>query len=151
MNPKTKLIFLTRELIIQISDELEALEKSPDVSVVILTGKENSFAVGADIGEINDYNLKKMLFDDYFERIWNRVIPKFRKPLIAAINGMCFGGGLELALMCDILIASEDAKLGLPEIKLGVIPGCGGTQRLPHAVGKSKAMEMILTGEPITA
>lgn len=92
-----------------------------------------------------------MLFDDYIERIWWKIIPKFRKPIIAAINGMCFGGGLEIALMCDILIASDDAKIGLPEIKLGLIPGSGGTQRLPAAIGKSKAMEMILTGEPINA
>lgn len=92
-----------------------------------------------------------MLFDDYFERKWAKILPKFRKPLIAAVNGVCLGGGLELAMMCDIIIASEDARLGLPEVKLGIMPGSGGTQRLPKAVGKSKAMEMILTGEPITA
>ena len=95
--------------------------------------------------------MKDMLFADVFERFWQKIIPKFRKPLIAAVNGICLGGGLELALMCDIIIASDNSKIGLPEIKLGIIPGSGGTQRLPRAVGKSKAMEMILTGEPISA
>ena len=92
-----------------------------------------------------------MLFDDYFERSWNRVIPRVRKPLIAAVNGMCFGGGLELALMCDIIYASDKARFALPEVKLGLIPGSGGTVRLPLQVGKSKAMEMALSGEPISA
>ncbi len=107
--------------------------------------------MGADIKEINDLQLKNSLFDDHFERMWYKIPPKFRKPLIAAVNGMCFGGGFELALMCDIIVASENAQFGLPEIKLGVIPGGGGTQRLPKLVGKSKAMEMILTGAPISA
>lgn len=117
----------------------------------MLTGKGNSFAVGADIKEINASTVNSQLFNDYFERIWWRIIPKFRKPLIAAINGMAFGGGLELAMMCDILLASENAKLGQPEINLGILPGSGGTVRLTNAVGKSKSMEMNLTGEPITA
>jgi enoyl-CoA hydratase/carnithine racemase len=129
----------------------QALEKDASVSVVILTGKENSFATGANINELNEQTLNTQLFDDYFERVWWRIIPKFRKPLIAAINGMAFGGGLELAMMADILIASDNAKLGQPEINLGILPGSGGTVRLTAAVGKSKAMEMCLTGDPITA
>ena len=96
-------------------------------------------------------DLKGMTFNDYFMRDWWKVIPNFRKPIIAAINGMCFGGGLEVAMMADILIASENAKLGQPEINLGILPGSGGTVRLTSAVGKSKSMEMCLTGEPITA
>lgn len=121
------------------------------MSVVILTGKENSFATGASIAELKEQTLNSQMFNDYFERVWWRVVPKFRKPLIAAINGMAFGGGLELAMMADILIASEKATMGQPEINLGILPGSGGTVRLTHAVGKSKAMEMCLTGEPITA
>lgn len=121
------------------------------MSVVILTGKENSFATGASIAELKEQTLNSQMFNDYFERVWCRVVPKFRKPLIAAINGMAFGGGLELAMMADILIASDKATMGQPEINLGILPGSGGTVRLTHAVGKSKAMEMCLTGEPITA
>lgn len=138
-------------LMTELNATLHALEKDAGVSVVILTGKDTSFATGANIGEINKETLKSQLFDDYFERNWNRVIPKFRKPLISAINGYAFGGGLELAMMADILIASENAKLGQPEINLGLLPGSGGTVRLTRAVGKSKAMEMCLTGEAISA
>lgn len=119
--------------------------------MAILTGKENSFATGASIAELKEQTLNSQMFNDYFERVWWRVIPKFRKPLIAAINGMAFGGGLELAMMADILIASDKATMGQPEINLGILPGSGGTVRLTQAVGKSKAMEMCLTGEPINA
>ena len=119
--------------------------------MIVITGKDTSFAVGADINELNSSELRSQLFNDYFDRLWYKVIPKCRKPLIAAVNGMCFGGGFEIALMCDIIIASENAQFGLPEIKLGVIPGAGGTQRLTRLVGKSKAMEMILSGVPISA
>jgi enoyl-CoA hydratase/carnithine racemase len=151
MVPPTKLVTLDKPIMTQISDELSEIESNPDISVVIITGKENCFAAGASIPELATQDLKEHLFNDYFERIWWKIIPKFRKPIIAAVNGICLGGGLELALMCDIVLASDNARLGLPEIKLGIIPGSGGTQRLPAAVGKSKAMEMILTGEPISA
>ena len=128
-----------------------SLEKDDRVNAVVLTGKNNSFAVGAAITEFQDIDMKKHLFDDYFERSWFTVLPKYRKPTIAAINGFALGGGLEVAMMCDIQICSDNAKLGQPEIKLGLIPGGGGCVRLTQAVGKSKAMEMILTGEPISA
>ena len=151
MNPPTKLIFLQDSLIRELNEVMLALESDASVSVVILTGKNSSFATGANIKEIDEATMNSQLFDDYFERKWSRIIPKFRKPLIAAINGMAFGGGLELAMMADILIASDNAKLSQPEINLGILPGSGGTVRLTSAVGKSKAMEMCLTGEPITA
>eukprot|EP00347_Sterkiella_histriomuscorum_P013507 403364453 len=151
MNPPTKLIFMNSTLGQQITDELNDLEKNPDVNVIILTGKDKSFCTGADISEIGERGYKELFFDDYFEKIWTRLIPKVRKPLIAAVNGYCFGGGFEIAMMCDIIVASDDAQFALPEIKLGIIPGAGGTQRLTKAVGKSKAMEMILTGTPISA
>ena len=127
MAPTTKLIFMTKPLVQQITEEIESLESNPEVNVIVLTGKDNSFAVGADINELDKSDLIGQLTNDYFERLWYRIIPKVRKPLIAAVNGMCFGGGFEIAMMCDIIIASEDAQFGLPEIKLGVIPGAGGT------------------------
>ena len=120
------------------------------MNVIILTGKNKSFCTGADITEISNSTLTSMTFDDYFEKDWYRV-PKVRKPIIAAVNGMAFGGGFEIALLCDIIVASDDAQFGLPEIKLGVMPGSGGTQRLTRIVGKGKAMEMILTGATISA
>ena len=149
--PPTKLVFLARPLMNELSEALLTLEKDDSVNVVILTGKGNSFAVGANIKEIKEQTSKTQMFDDYFERDWWRIVPHFRKPMIAAINGMAFGGGLEVAMMADILICSEHAKLGQPEINLGIIAGSGGTVRLTNAVGKSKAMEMLLTGEPIGA
>ena len=150
MDPPTKLIFLTEPLISELNEVFLELEKNDNVSVVILTGKGRSFATGADISRINKSTSKIMMFDDYFERNWWRIMPSFRKPVIAAINGMAFGGGLEVAMKCDILLATEDAKLGQPEINLGILPGSGGTVRLTQAVGKSKAMEMCLTGDPIS-
>ena len=109
MNPSGKLIFMTRSLVNELTDEIENLEKNPDVNVIVLTGKDNSFAVGADINELNKADQKDQLFNDYFERLWYKMIPRCRKPLIAAVNGMCFGGGFEIALMCDLVIASDNA------------------------------------------
>ena len=151
MDPPTKLIFLARPLMLELSQIFLQLERDDDVSVVVLTGKGTSFATGANINEIATMDSKKMLTDDYFERNWWRILPSFRKPFIAAINGMAFGGGLEVAMMADILVCTADAKLGQPEINLGILPGSGGCVRLTQAVGKSKAMEMCLTGEPISA
>ena len=151
MTPPGKLVVLSRELFIQLNEALLSLEKDDRVNAVVLTGKGKAFAAGAAITEFEGLDLKQHLFDDYFERGWFTVLPKYRKPTIAAINGFALGGGLEVAMMCDMQICSDDAKLGQPEIKLGLIPGGGGCVRLTQAVGKSKAMEMILTGVPISA
>ena len=128
---------------------LEELDKDHDVRCIILTGNEKAFAAGADIKEMADASAIDMLQRDQFAR-WDR-IRKIKKPIIAAVSGFALGGGCELAMTCDIIIASESAKFGQPEINLGVIPGAGGTQRLTRAAGKYKAMEMVLTGSMITA
>lgn len=136
---------LMKELV----NALDEMEKDDEVRCVILTGNEKAFAAGADIKEMADASTVEMLQRDMFAR-WDR-IRKFKKPLIAAVGGYALGGGCELAMTCDIIIASESAKFGQPEISIGVIPGAGGTQRLTRAVGKYKAMEIILTGAMITA
>jgi len=151
MVPGTKYVVMTRELIQELSEEVERQDLNPEVNVIVITGNEKSFGVGADIKEVEDNTLVRTLSNDYFERLWCRVIQKVMKPLIAAVHGLCLGGSFEIAMLCDIIVASEDAQFGLPEVKLGIMPGAGGTQRLPRLVGKSKAMEMILTGDPISA
>lgn len=138
-------IHLMEELV----NALEALDKDPEVKVIIVTGNEKAFAAGADIKEMADASAMEMLIRDQFAR-WDR-IRKIKKPLIAAVSGFALGGGCELSMTCDIIIASETARFGQPEINIGVMPGAGGTQRLTRAVGKAKAMEIVLTGKMITA
>jgi enoyl-CoA hydratase len=128
---------------------LEELDRESDIRCIILTGNEKAFAAGADIKEMAEASAMEMLQRDQFAR-WDR-IRKIKKPIIAAVSGFALGGGCELAMTCDIILASESAKFGQPEITIGVIPGAGGTQRLTRAVGKYKSMEMILTGSMITA
>ncbi len=137
------------ELMTGLVDALEALDADPEVRVIILTGNEKAFAAGADIKEMAGAGAVEMLLRDQFAR-WDR-IRKIKKPLIAAVSGFALGGGCELAMTCDMIIASESARFGQPEISIGVIPGAGGTQRLTRAVGKGIAMEMILTGKMISA
>lgn len=119
-------------------------EADREVSCLVLTGSDRAFAAGADIGEMAGLGYPDTYLDDLFA-LWDRFASR-RKPAIAAVSGFALGGGCELALMCDIILASETAQFGLPEIKLGVMPGIGGTQRLTRAIGKAKAMEMCLTG-----
>jgi len=140
---------INMKLMEELVSTLEDLDKENDVRCIILTGSEKAFAAGADIKEMADASAVEMLQRDQFAR-WDR-IRKIKKPIIAAVGGFALGGGCELALTCDIIIASESAKFGQPEINLGVIPGAGGTQRLTRTVGKYKAMEMILTGSMLTA
>jgi len=152
LNRPTKLNSISLELIKSVNVQLADLETDDSVNVIVITGNgEKAFSAGADITSFKGTDFSKMLYDDYFETEYFQRLQTIRKPLIAAIHGFCFGGGFELALMCDILLASNQAKFGFPEIKLGVMPGAGGTQRILREVGRSKAMEMVLTGDPIDA
>jgi enoyl-CoA hydratase/carnithine racemase len=129
----------------ELHDALKGFEKDPEVGCIVLTGTEKAFAAGADIKEMKDKFYPETYLIDMLS--WWENIARTRKPLIGAVNGYALGGGCELAMMCDILIAGKNAKFGQPEINLGTIPGMGGTQRLTRAIGKSRAMEMVLTGE----
>ena len=128
---------------------LEELDRDEAVRAIVVTGNERAFAAGADIGEMADASAVDMLRSNRIGQ-WDRV-RKIGKPVIAAVNGWCLGGGCELAMTLDLIVAGEGARFGQPEINIGVIPGAGGTQRLTRAIGKSRAMEMILTGEPMGA
>jgi enoyl-CoA hydratase len=140
---------LNTELLGELAVELDAAERDAETRVVVITGSRKAFAAGADIKEMAERDLVGIL-DDPRVAHWQR-ITAFAKPLIAAVNGFALGGGCELAMHADILIAGEDARFGQPEINLGIIPGAGGTQRLLRAVGKSLAMQMVLTAEAIDA
>ncbi len=140
---------LNIELMTELVDCLEALDQDMGIRAIVLTGSERAFAAGADIKEMAEATAVEMLTRDQFAR-WDR-IRKIKKPIIAAVSGFALGGGCELMMHCDIIIASETARIGQPEILIGVMPGAGGTQRLTRAVGKGLAMEMILTGRQITA
>jgi len=140
---------LSPDMVTALADELSALDAADDVRCVVLTGTGKAFAAGADIADMLDRGAESYL-DPKRLAAWN-AIENFPKPIVAAINGYALGGGCELLMLCDVLVASETAKFGQPEIKIGVLPGDGGTQRLPRIVGQSNAMKMILTGEMITA
>jgi enoyl-CoA hydratase len=129
---------------------LDGFEDDPDIRALVLTGSEKAFAAGADIKAMKDWGYMDVYKADYITRGWER-INAFRKPVIAAVAGFALGGGCELAMMCDFILAADTAKFGQPEINLGIIPGAGGTQRLTRFVGKSKAMEMCLTGRMMDA
>lgn len=149
LNRPKELNALNPQLMEQLRDALAALDKDKDVKVIVLTGNEKAFAAGADIKQMSDKSAIDMLIIDQFST-WDQ-IRKTKKPIIAAVAGFALGGGCELAMTCDMIIAADTAKFGQPEIKLGTIPGAGGSQRLTRAVGKAKAMELILTGRFISA
>jgi len=141
---------LSDELMDELVASLEALDNDAEIRCIVLTGNEKAFAAGADIKKsFVDATPVSMLEQDLTTR-WERV-RKIRKPIIAAVSGYCLGGGCELAMTCDIIVASETARFGQPEVNLGIIPGAGGTQRLTRAVGKYRAMEIILTGRFVKA
>ena len=133
----------------ELATALEEFDSDDRVGCIVVAGNQRAFAAGADIKEMADASAVEMLRSDNIAR-WDR-IRKIKKPVIAAVSGYCLGGGCELAMACDLIVASESAQFGQPEINIGVIPGAGGTQRLTRAIGKSKAMEMILTGRYMTA
>lgn len=140
---------LSAELMAAIVNAAERADNDYTVGCIVLTGAGRAFAAGADIKEMKDKSYADMLRSDWIGPLDR--LAKVRIPIIAAVNGFAFGGGCELAMMCDIIWASDKAQFGQPEIKIGAIPGAGGTQRLTRAVGKSKSMEMILSGDPISA
>ena len=140
---------LNEALMDDVVDAARQLDRDPDVGAIVITGSAKAFAAGADIKEMATKGYMEMYRADWFAR-WNE-LAAVRTPVIAAVSGYALGGGCELAMMCDIIIASDTAKFGQPEIRLGVIPGIGGSQRLTRAIGKSKAMEMILTGRTMDA
>ena len=149
LNRPQALNALSSPLIEDLNPALEAFEADPEIGAIVLTGSEKAFAAGADIKEMQDKSFADVFLGDFISR-WENV-SKTRKPVIAAVAGFALGGGCELAMMCDFILAADTAKFGQPEIKLGVMPGAGGTQRLTRFVGKSKAMEMCLTGRMMDA
>ncbi|PPJ11792.1 enoyl-CoA hydratase [Nocardia nova] len=149
LNRPKALNALNTQVLVDITAALDEVEADAGIGAVVLTGSEKAFAAGADIKEMQSKSYMDMFLADFFQG-WDRV-GAFRKPIIAAVAGYALGGGCELAMMCDILIAADTAKFGQPEIKLGVIPGMGGSQRLTRAVGKAKAMDLILTGRNMDA
>ena len=149
LNRPKALNALNAQLIDELNYALLDFQEDAAIGCVIIAGSDKAFAAGADIREMKDMRFTDVYLGNFLSS-WDR-ISEFRKPLIAAVSGYCLGGGCELALMCDFIIASDTAKFGLPEITLGVIPGAGGTQRLARSIGKAKAMEMILTGRLMEA
>lgn len=150
LNRPKALNALSLELTTELSQALDAIERHPDIAVVVLTGSEKAFAAGADIKAMKDCGFMDVYNSDLISSTWER-LTTCRKPSIAAVAGYALGGGCELAMMCDFILAADTAKFGQPEITIGTLPGAGGTQRLTRYVGKSKAMEMVLTGRMIDA
>ncbi|XP_015930937.1 probable enoyl-CoA hydratase, mitochondrial [Parasteatoda tepidariorum] len=149
LNRKKALNALCDPLMQEIATALDTLEGDKEIGAIVITGSERAFAAGADIKQMQDYTFAQVASGNFLSS-WDRVA-NTKKPTIAAVNGFALGGGCELAMMCDIIYAGENAKFGQPEILIGTIPGAGGTQRLVKAVGKSKAMEVCLTGDQFTA
>ncbi|GAB3362766.1 MULTISPECIES: enoyl-CoA hydratase [Giesbergeria] len=150
LNRPKQLNALNDQLMDELGAALKAFDADEKIGCIILTGSEKAFAAGADITVMAKFTFADAYKGDFITRNWE-TIRNIRKPVIAAVSGFALGGGCELAMMCDFIIAADNAKFGQPEIKLGTIPGAGGTQRLPRAVGKSKAMDMALTGRMMNA
>jgi enoyl-CoA hydratase len=141
---------LNPQLMQELGAALYAFDANEGIGAIVITGSDKAFAAGADIGVMKDYSYMDAFMSDYITRDWEH-IRRIRKPVIAAVAGYALGGGNELAMMCDIVIAADNAKFGQPEVNLGVMPGAGGTQRLPRAIGKAKAMDLCLTARMMDA
>lgn len=150
LNRPKALNALNDQLMDELGAALLAFDADDNIGAIVITGSEKAFAAGADIGAMASYSYMDAFKGEYITRNWE-TIRRIRKPVIAAVAGYALGGGCELAMMCDFIIAADTAKFGQPEIKLGTIPGAGGTQRLPRAVSKAKAMDMCLTGRMMDA
>ena len=150
LNRPKQMNALNPKLMQELADAMYAFDADDAVGAIVITGNETAFAAGADIVAMKDWDFIEVYRADYITRDWEH-IRKIRKPVIAAVAGYALGGGNELAMACDIVIAADNAKFGQPEINLGIIPGAGGTQRLPRAVGKAKAMDMCLTARTMDA
>ncbi len=150
LNRPKALNALSDTLMNELGAALLAFDRDADIGCIVITGSEKAFAAGADVGGMAELSHMDAFKGDFITRNWE-TIRQVRKPVIAAVAGFALGGGCELAMMCDFIIAADTAKFGQPEIKLGIIPGAGGTQRLPRAVGKAKAMDMVLTARMVDA
>ncbi|HET7764786.1 MAG TPA: enoyl-CoA hydratase [Burkholderiales bacterium] len=150
LNRPKQLNALNDALMDELGDALAKFDADDGIGAIVLTGSDKAFAAGADIGAMKDWGYMDVYKSGYISRNWER-IRSVRKPVIAAVAGFALGGGCELAMMCDIIVAADSARFGQPEVKLGVMPGAGGTQRLPRAVGKAKAMDLVLTGRMMDA
>lgn len=150
LNRPKMLNALNDALISELYAAMKKFDTDENIGAMVLTGNDKAFAAGADIGAMQAYDYMDVYKNDYLGGDWD-ALKRIRKPVIAAVSGYALGGGCELAMLCDIIIAADNAKFGQPEIKLGVIPGVGGTQRLPRAVGKAKAMDLILTARMMDA
>ena len=150
LNRPAALNALSSEMMKEIGDALGGFERDDSIGAIVITGSEKSFAAGADIAEMRDKSYMQAYKENFITAHWEEVT-KCRKPVIAAVGGYALGGGCELAMMCDFIIAADNAQFGQPEINLGIIPGAGGTQRLIRAVGKAKAMELCLSGRMMDA
>jgi enoyl-CoA hydratase len=150
LNRPKQLNALNDRLMDELGVAVAAADADPGIGCIVVTGSEKAFAAGADIGAMGQYGYMDAYLGNFITRNWERM-RQVRKPVIAAVGGFALGGGCELAMMCDFIIAADTARFGQPEIKLGIIPGAGGTQRLPRAVGKAKAMDMVLTARMMDA
>ena len=150
LNRPKQLNALSPALMVELGQALQAFDADDAIGCMVLTGSEKAFAAGADIGAMATYSFADVYTEDYITRDWE-TLRSIRKPVIAAVSGFALGGGCELAMMCDFIIAADNARFGQPEIKLGIIPGAGGTQRLPRAIGKAKAMDLALTARMMNA